>query len=129
MPAPTTDPICEEWPTSDTPQVTAREVNARLATREVDELDGSILPFLAASGAELASLTGIAWRFSPDDPAVALLRLISRVAITNPGAAGPHTTRLARRLDDTDCRAVRRGGPTSRRGSRRRGSTSSRTTQ
>ncbi|MEM9515937.1 MAG: hypothetical protein AAGA42_13885 [Actinomycetota bacterium] len=119
MSAPTTDPICHEWPISDTPQVTARDVNARLATREVHELDDSILPFLAASGAELASLAGITWRFAPDDPAVALLRLISRVAITAPEAAGPHTTRLARHLDETECSASPRGRSTSLRGSRR----------
>ncbi|MEM8620418.1 MAG: hypothetical protein AAGF73_11935 [Actinomycetota bacterium] len=79
--------------------VTARGITARLAYRELDELDGPLLPFLAASGAELGSVAEIPWRFSPDDPVVALIRLISRVALTHPTAAGPHTARLAQQLD------------------------------
>lgn len=95
-----TDPIHDEWLTdaSSTTHATAGEVNALLCRREVADLDDAVLPALAASGAELASIAEIPWRFTTDDPAVSLLRLISRIALSHPDAAGPHTTRLARQL-------------------------------
>ena len=65
---------------------------------EVADIDPALLPFLAAAAAELASVAGIPWRFSTDDPAVALLRLIARATIVRPDASGPHTGRLLAQL-------------------------------
>jgi hypothetical protein len=77
---------------------TAAEVSARLAQLEVTDIDAAWLPFLAAAAAELASVAGISWRFSSDDPAVALLRLIAKATIACPEASGPHTGRLLAQL-------------------------------
>ena len=63
-----------------------------------DDFDPAWLPLLAAAAAEIASAAGISWRFSSDDSAVALLRLIAKVTITVPGASGPHTGRLLTKL-------------------------------
>lgn len=78
---------------------TAWRVNERLARFEVAAIESDLVPFLAAAAAELAFGAGIAWRLSTDDPAVALLRLIAKVAITSPDIGGPHTTRLFEQLD------------------------------
>lgn len=97
-----TDPITTDWPTIEydetgkaaTATATATDVSARLARLEVADIDPAVLPFLAAAAAELASVAGIRWRFSPDDPAVALLRLIAKATIACPDARGPHAGRL-----------------------------------
>lgn len=90
-----TDPIRTDWPDLDArTTTTATDVSARLARMEVDDIDPESLPFLAAAAAELASVAGIPWRFSTDDPAVALLRVIARATIASPNASGPHTARL-----------------------------------
>ncbi len=88
------DPITIQRTTWETRTATAAEVVQRLSTFDVDELPARITPFLAAAGAEIAFVADIRWRFSPDDPNVALLRLISRGAIAKPDATGPHTQRL-----------------------------------
>ena len=77
---------------------TASEVTSRLACLEVADIRPAWLPFLAAAAAELASIAGIPWRFSPEDPAVALLRLIAKAARTHPTASGIHTGRLLGQL-------------------------------
>lgn len=86
-----------DWSTVDeepAATATAADVSARLARLEVADIDPAWLPFLAAAAAELASVAGISWRFSTDDPAVALLRLIAKATIACPDASGPHTGRL-----------------------------------
>jgi hypothetical protein len=101
----TTAPIHTDWPTTvaDTDgsgplTATAADISARLARLEVADIDPTWVPYLSAAAAELASIAGIPWRFSTDDPAVALLRLIARATIANPDASGPHTRRLLERL-------------------------------
>lgn len=97
----TTDPIHSDWsPFHEESELraSARDVSAMLARFEVADIDPAWVPLLAASAAELASVAGIPWRFSTDDPAVALLRLIAKVTITTPHAAGPHTARLLTQL-------------------------------
>jgi len=91
-----TRPISQNWTTKgpDSTKRTAHEVNALLAQLEVADIEARLVPFLAAAGAELAFAAGIRWPFTVDDPAVALLRLIAKVAIAEPDANGPHTARL-----------------------------------
>jgi hypothetical protein len=96
-----TDPIGSDWTTIHTEAevtATAAELSARLGRLEVADIDPAWLPLLAAAAAELASIAGIPWRFSTDDPAVALLRLIARATIACPGGSGPHTGRLFAQL-------------------------------
>lgn len=96
-----TAPIHSDWSTIDQhgeSWATAADVSARLARLEVADIDPAWLPFLAAAAAELASVAGISWRFSTDDPAVALLRLIAKATITCPDASGPHLGRLLTQL-------------------------------
>ena len=62
------------------------------------DIDPALVPFLASAGAEIGSVAGIPWTFSPDDPAVALVRLIAQVTLMCPDASGPHTARLLARL-------------------------------
>lgn len=96
-----TDPIRSDWSTIDEDgrtAATAADVTAHLARLDVAEIDPAWMPLLAAAAAELASVAGISWRFSTDDPAVALLRLIAKITITCPDASGPHTARLLARL-------------------------------
>ena len=95
----TTDPMHLDWSivdeqTAATATATATDVSARLARLEVSDIDPAWLPFLAAAAAELALVAGISWRFSTDDPAVALLRLVAKATIACPDASGPHTSRL-----------------------------------
>jgi hypothetical protein len=89
-----------DWSTVDAPgaMATASGVSARLSRLEVDDIRPEWVPFLAASAAEVASGAGIPWRFSTDDPVVALLRLIAKVTMVCPGASGPHTVRLLAQL-------------------------------
>lgn len=100
----TTEPILQHWTpdqpghASETSFATATQVNERLASFEVADIETHLVPFLAAATAELALEAGIAWRLSTDDPPVALLRMIAKVAITSPNVGGPHTTRLFEQL-------------------------------
>lgn len=73
-------------------------MNQRLALLEVTDIEPHLVPFLAAATAELAPEAGIAWRLSNDDPAVALVRMIAKIAITSPDVGGPHTTHLLEQL-------------------------------
>ncbi|MFK8025337.1 MAG: hypothetical protein AB8G26_15375 [Ilumatobacter sp.] len=85
--------------TSDqTTAATATTVSSLLALVDVAAIDASTVPLLAAAAAELALVSGMPWRFSTDDPAVALLRVIARATLTAPDAGGPHTDRLAAHL-------------------------------
>ena len=98
-----TEPIGDHWiivqPHGvDGRVATAADVTRRLALLDLNEIDAALVPLLAAAAAEVALVTGIAWRRSPDDPPVALLRLIAKVAVGNPTASGPHTARLLDRL-------------------------------
>lgn len=97
-----TDPIREHWNVAESPavdgQATAVDVARRLALLEMDQVDATLVPLLAAAAAELALATGIPWRRSDDDPPVALLRLVAKVAARNPTAGGPHTARLLDQL-------------------------------
>lgn len=77
---------------------TASAVNERLAQVEVAQIDDRLVPYLAAAAAELALLADIPWRFSADDPPVALLRMIARANLHQPTAGGPHTARLLQQL-------------------------------
>jgi hypothetical protein len=103
-----TDPIPLDWSTIDEtvflatadadPLATASDVSHRLALLEIGDIRPEWVPLLAASAAELASAAGLSWRFSTDDPVVALLRLIAKVTMVCPGASGPHTVRLLAQL-------------------------------
>ena len=70
-------------------------MNERLARLDVAEIPSTLVPYLAAAAAELALLAGIPWRFSADDPPVALLRIIAKATLHQPDAGGPHTARLS----------------------------------
>ncbi|MGB3734768.1 MAG: hypothetical protein WA964_07420 [Ilumatobacter sp.] len=103
-----TDPIAGHWtteglgltdrPVATRPLATAADVNARLARTEVADLDERLVPYLAAAAAELALITAVPWRFSADDPPVALLRMIAKVTMRHPDVGGPHTARLLDQL-------------------------------
>ena len=97
-----TEPIDLHWTSpghqAGTSYATAVQVNQRLARFEVADIETHLLPFLAAATAELALEAGIAWRLSSDDPAVALLRMIAKIAIKRPNVGGSHTTRLFEQL-------------------------------
>lgn len=77
---------------------TAADLARRLALIDVHDIDDTLAPLLAAAAAEVAVETGIPWSHSPDDPPVAMLRLIALVARRNPTANGPQTARLIGRL-------------------------------
>ena len=91
------DPISQEWTIRTDGSVSARELCRRLGAIEPVDL-AEHTPAMAAAAAELALLVGIPWRFSADDPPIALLRMIARAAITAPAATGPHCDRLAAQL-------------------------------
>lgn len=98
-----TEPIPDHWtfPEStgaDRPAATIADVTSRLALLDVHDIDAALVPLLAAAAAEVAFATGIPWSRSGDDPPVALLRLIAKVAIRNPTAGGPHTDLLLSHL-------------------------------
>ena len=105
MSAIATEPIGSHW-ISREPRVaharaaTVGDVTERLALLGVADIDAdaTLTPLLAAAAAEVAAASGIPWCHSDDDPPVALLRLMARVAGVNPGAGGPHTARLRDRL-------------------------------
>lgn len=110
-----TDPILSDWRTIDAAggsiaTATAADVTAHLARLDVADIDPEWLPVLAAAAAELASIAGIPWPFSTDDPPVALLRLLAKVTRIRPDASGPHTGRLLARL----CEVRQVAGPTRR---------------
>ena len=95
------DPIHLKWTSSTSPKgVTASHVVHELGAYKVDQLPGNLLPYLAAATVEIASAAGIAWRFSADDAVVALLRMMSRGALAEPDASGPHTQRLHEQLEE-----------------------------
>lgn len=99
-----TEPIVRDWTPEQfdhlaTPSfATAAQVNERLARLEVSDVGAHLVPFLAAATAEVALGADIAWRLSTDDPAVALVRMIAKVAINSPDVGGPHTARLHEQL-------------------------------
>lgn len=98
----TTEPIGTDWTHDHHDQqllsaaepVSARDVNSLLAQVEVASIGTALVPHLAAAAAELALVSGVGWRFNSDDAPVAMLRMIAKIAIKNPTAGGPHTTRL-----------------------------------
>ncbi len=96
------EPIAPNWISSHSGQqkghATARDINQMLSQLRIAEIEDQLVPFLAAAAAELALGVDIKWRFSPDDPTVALLRLIAKVSLKNPDAGGPHTDRLLQKL-------------------------------
>ncbi len=94
-----TEPIGQHWTPEGleaavSPPSTAAQANERLARIEVSEVSTRLVPYLAAAAAELALLAGVPWKFSADDPPVALLRMIAKAAMIRPHVGGPHTTRL-----------------------------------
>lgn len=98
-----TDPIQDDWIIVESEDArkraaTAAEMARHLGMLDMDDLDATLLPLVAAAATEVASLTGIPWRHDSDDPPVALLRLIAKVAVQNPTAGGPHTAHLLDRL-------------------------------
>jgi len=96
----TTRPIPENW-TSSQPAVawaTAAQVNSQLAQLRVCDIDQTLIPDLAAAATELALGARIPCRFGTDDAPVCLVRLIAKVAITQPDCGGPHTARLLNKL-------------------------------
>lgn len=97
----------QDWTTtqpagaSDAPCVTgasAADVTALLALVEVVDLDPTVVEALTDAAAELAAHAGIPWLRRTDDPPVALVRMITKVAIRCPMAGGPHTALLHDRL-------------------------------
>ena len=78
--------------------VSAGEVNALLAQYEVGNITPELVPYLAAAAAELAQIACFESRVPTADAPVSLLRLIAKVAITQPDAGGPHTGRLRDQL-------------------------------
>lgn len=104
----TTEPIIQDWSTELSTEsqnglshATAAQVNQCLAGLRVGEIPAQLIPFMAAAAAEMALGAGIPWRFSADDPPVALLRLIAKAGIKDPQAGGPHTDRLLAQLELT----------------------------
>lgn len=98
MNLPTLDPIDldgESAVASTSAIATAASVSRDFSSLEVRDIDNGLTPFMAAAAAELALLAGVEWRFSADDPPVALLRMIAKCGIIAPEASGPHTARLA----------------------------------
>jgi hypothetical protein len=101
-----TEPIRQHWtlagpsggPSGREGRATVADVTRRLALLDVPAVDATLAPLLAAAAGEVAVATGIAWCHRNDDPPVALLRLIAKVAIRNPTAGGPHTDRLSDEL-------------------------------
>jgi hypothetical protein len=77
------------------------ELSFRLAAYDVDDIDVTLVPHLAAAASELAFTTGTAWTVSADDPVVVLLRVIAKVNLRHPTATGPFTARLFDRLAPT----------------------------
>ncbi len=96
-----TEPLSQNW-TNDgdhethlrPTRATAFDVNGCLARLEVADIDPMLVPHLAAAAAELGLLSGVPWRFSTDDPPVALMRMIAKVTMRHPDVGGPHTARL-----------------------------------
>ena len=94
--------MLEDWTTTGpdecsaiTPlSATAADVVVLLARREVAGLAAAVRPLLADAAAELAARAGIAWSRSGSDTPVALVRLITTVAIRHPLAGGSCTARL-----------------------------------
>lgn len=76
----------------------AADVTALLALVEVVDLDPTVVEALTDAAAELAAQAGIPWLRRTDDPPVALVRMITKVAIRCPMAGGPHTALLLDRL-------------------------------
>lgn len=98
-----TEPIPNHWIEVQPPAVegrsaTAADVTRHLALIGVNDIDLTLLPLLAAAAAELAPMAGITWPSGGDDPPIALVRLITKVAVRNPNAGGRHTARLLDRL-------------------------------
>lgn len=90
----TKDPIQLERTAIGPEAVTASDVLQQLAVFDVSDISEQIAPYLAAAAAEVAFVAGVPWRYSADDPIVAMLRLFSRVGLKSPDATGPHTQRL-----------------------------------
>lgn len=84
----------DDWPAITAPSATATDVTVLLARREVADVDATLRPLLADAAAELAARAGVAWSPSASDTPVALVRLITTVAIRHPLAGGPCTARL-----------------------------------
>lgn len=80
--------------TADGGRATASRLNDHLSQLDVADIDDGLVPFLAAAAAELALLADVAWRFSADDPPVALLRMIAKATMSCPHDGGPHVARL-----------------------------------
>ena len=102
-----TEPIVQHWTPTETVTrpagATAAEVCALLGQMEVADIEEApLVPYLAAAAAELALVSGIPWRFSADDPPVALLRVIAKIALRHPQAGGPHTARALAQLQQRD---------------------------
>lgn len=76
------------------------DVVDRLASIDVDDIDPALAVDLSAATAELALPAGLSWTFRADDPPIALLRMLARIAMRCPDAGGPHTARLLDRLLD-----------------------------
>ena len=95
-----TRPITTNWttPHDHAPTATASEVNAALARLDVGDITPEMLPYLAGTAAELAQLAGITARFSADDAPVTFLRMIAKVALTQPDLVGPYTGKLREHL-------------------------------
>ena len=84
----------DHFPDTDPESATAAEVCELLAKLKVADIEASVVPYLAAAAAEMALGSGTAWRSNADEAPVALLRVIAKVAMSDPQAGGPHTARL-----------------------------------
>ena len=74
-------------------RATARALCEALAPLELDELREHHLT-LAMAVAELSQSAGRAWPWGPDDPTVALLRAVAKLALDAPQATSQHAARL-----------------------------------
>jgi hypothetical protein len=75
----------------------AQHLLANLARVELDDLRHHHVELVAAT-ADLARAARLDWPWTQDDPTVAVLRALSKIAIIAPGATSPRAAALGRQL-------------------------------
>jgi hypothetical protein len=101
-----------------TATMTARDFAVSIGSVELDVLRAHHVD-LAAVTAELARDAAMEWPWTPDDPTVALLRALARIAIAAPDATSHRATALRgqigsphRLTPDSQCTLPSFGAPT-----------------